>query len=156
MRLCRQPIPACLLLAALAWQQPAAAQGMRDPTIPPVGSGMSDGQTDAASLVRGLHGPLSVIHVNGQLQLVVGTRLFMVGQKLGDARIERISETEVWLREGGELRKVSNFVGVKRRSAQATGGEPLSECGDGAAKPAGNAGATRTPGTVEDCDITQP
>ena len=35
---------------------------------------------------------------------------------LGSARIERISETEVWLREGGELRRVQQFAGIVRRA----------------------------------------
>jgi hypothetical protein len=37
---------------------------------------------------------------------------------LGQARIERISETEVWLREAGQLKKISVFSGVQRRVAE--------------------------------------
>lgn len=60
-------------------------------------------------------GPVSFIRVNGKPHLVVGTRLLGVGQMLGQARIERISETELWLREGQNTRKLALFHGVERR-----------------------------------------
>jgi hypothetical protein len=37
-----------------------------------------------------------------------------VGQMLGGERIERISETEVWLRAGTHTRKLALFEGVQR------------------------------------------
>ena len=38
---------------------------------------------------------------------------------LGRARVERITETEIWLREGQALRKVPLYAGVQRRSVPA-------------------------------------
>jgi hypothetical protein len=43
-----------------------------------------------------------------------------VGQKVGNARLERITETEIWLREGRALRKVPRFGGIQRRVAAST------------------------------------
>ena len=57
--------------------------------------------------------------------LVDGTRLYGVGQKLGAFRIERISETEVWLRNGKELRKLPRFAGIQRKvAAESKGSKP--------------------------------
>jgi hypothetical protein len=157
MRLSLKPLGAVLLMSAVvAWLLPAAAQSMRDPTIPPGGFGTSDGQGGGAAVVRGLNGPLSVILVDGKFHLVVGTRLYVEGQKLGEARIERISETEVWLREGRELRKVSNFVGVKRRNVTDAATAPQPGCAVSAAKTSKETHSSNTPGAaVADCDRTQ-
>jgi len=91
--------------------QHVLAQGLRDPTLAPSlggnsGAGLSSG--------RGTRAPMSIISVDGKYHLMVGTRLYAEGHKVGDAVIEYISETEVWFREGRNLRKVSNFLGVKR------------------------------------------
>ena len=37
-----------------------------------------------------------------------------LGQMLGGERIERISETDVWLRAGTQTRKLALFEGVQR------------------------------------------
>jgi hypothetical protein len=91
------------------------AQSLRDPTLPPAEAGLADpalgGNSSGAE-----PGTMTVIVRNGHPYLVVGTRLYAQGQKLGQARIERISETEIWLREGGVLRKVSQFPGVQRHT----------------------------------------
>ncbi len=87
------------------------AQTLRDPTLPP-GSGTGGG----AAPTRSSPGGWTVIVVDGRRHVAVGTRLYAEGQLLGRARIERITETEVWLREGRELRKVPFFTGVVRRS----------------------------------------
>lgn len=91
----------------------AAAQTMRDPTLEPAAPGMG-------TVLPGAEAPelssLSVIVVNGQARVIMGTRLYAPGQKLGQARIQRITETEVWLREGAVLRKVPRYQGVERRS----------------------------------------
>jgi hypothetical protein len=145
-----------LTTAVMAWVLPAVAQGMRDPTIPPFGTGGAGEQGEGAAQVRGLHAPLSVILVDGKFRLVVGTRLYAEGQKVGDARIERISETEVWFREGRELRKLSNFVGVKRRTVTGAAAVPRPQCGAGSAKPSDSPGPSNMPVPVEGCSGAQP
>ncbi len=100
------------ILFALAMLASAAleAQTLRDPTVPP-GSGGG-----GAAPARSAPGGWPVIVVDGRPHVAVGTRLYAEGQTLGRARIERITETEVWLREGRELRKVPLYAGVLRRS----------------------------------------
>ncbi len=98
------------LLLALALLP--AAQAQRDPTVPPLGGGSGAGPTRP----RASAGSWPVIVVDGRRHVAVGTRLYAEGQQLGHARIERITETEVWLREGGTLRKVQIYPGVQRSS----------------------------------------
>jgi len=142
-----------LLAAVCAGVLPAAAQGVRDPTLPPWASG-SGGGGSRAEPVRGLQGPFSVLVVDGQPYLVVGTRLYAQGQALGAARIERITETEVWLREGGRLRKISNFVGIQRSSVTGTAAAPA--CGASAARLASESQASNSSEPVAPCDSGQP
>jgi hypothetical protein len=112
-----KPIRALVLMTlALACLHPAAAQSQRDPTLPPFGFGSGSSDARAIPSLRTIRAPLSVIAVDGRFHLVVASRLYAEGEKLGDARIERITETEVWVRQGRELHKISNFVGVQRRS----------------------------------------
>lgn len=96
----------------------AGAQSLRDPTLPPAEAGVA-GAPAAASSFSFDSSATAVIVRNGRSYLAVGTRLYAPGEKLGQARIERITETEVWLRERGVLRKVPLFAGIERRTAAA-------------------------------------
>lgn len=89
------------------------AQTWRDPTAePPQMGSVPAGEGAPGSDVSSL----SVIVVDGRPHVIMGTRLYAPGQKLGQARIERITETEIWLREGAVLRKVPRYQGVERRN----------------------------------------
>lgn len=101
-----------LLLGLLAL--PAWGQSLRDPTQPP-----GAGAASEAGPARGGAPGWSVIVVDGRAHVAVGTRLYAEGQMLGRARVERITETEIWLREGTVLRKVPLYAGVQRRSVPA-------------------------------------
>lgn len=94
----------------------ALAQESRDPTVPPesAGQGVLGSHAVRPAGIEG--GAFTIIVRNGVPSLVVGTRLYLRGQKLGNATIERIAETEVWLREGRVIRKVSQFQGIERRT----------------------------------------
>lgn len=100
------------------------AQTLRDPTLPPVEAGLADTAPGGKSLATE-PGAMSVIVRNGRPYLVVGTRLYAQGQKIGRARIERISETEIWLREDGVLRKISRFPGIQRRTVKPVAVKPV-------------------------------
>ena len=102
------------LAGGMAW-----AQALRDPTVPPPLVGPS-GLNEAGQPAAVQPGVVAVIVRHGVPHLLVGTRLYAQGQKVGLARIERITETEVWLREAGALRKVHVFGGIERRAAVAT------------------------------------
>ncbi|MDE2616961.1 MAG: hypothetical protein KGL73_08055 [Burkholderiales bacterium] len=99
-------------LALLLLSASLGAETLRDPTLPPGGGGGGA----AAPAARANQGRWPVIVVDGRPHVAVGTRLYAEGQMLGRARIERITETEVWLREGRALRKVPLYAGVLRRS----------------------------------------
>ena len=101
----------------------AQAQSLRDPTLPPVDAGFAS-NTGAAKPLGVAPGAMAVIVRNGHPFLVVGTRLYAQGQKLGQSRIERISETEVWLREGAVLHKLTQFSGIERRTVTQDGAYP--------------------------------
>ena len=91
---------------------PAQAQDLRDPTVPPSVGSAGSGEPSQSPL--GMEGGLSVIVRNGQAGLVVGTRVVQPGQKVGAWTLERITETEVWLRDGAKLRKLPRFAGIQR------------------------------------------
>lgn len=104
-----------LALALLCFGGQVEAQELRDPTLPPAEvrlvSPTPDGKSASPALAA-----MTIIVRDGRAYLAVGTRLYAQGEKLGQARVERITETEVWLREGGVLRKVSQFVGIERHN----------------------------------------
>ncbi|MDR7306962.1 hypothetical protein [Rhodoferax saidenbachensis] len=96
----------------MAWL-PVPAQDVRDPTIAPAEAGQTPGVAAATASPLGMDG-MAVIVRNGNPYLVVGTRLYAPGQTVGKARLERITETEVWFREGTGLRKIPRFAGIQR------------------------------------------
>ena len=106
-----------LVIALLVLAVGAHAQGQRDPTIPRASPSLFGASGDALAPTLDA-GPITVIVRNGKPFLVVGTRLIAQGQKLGDTRVERITETEIWLREGGQLRKVPRFAGIQRQTSK--------------------------------------
>lgn len=95
----------CFGLAAAGYPH---AQETRDPTQPPrigpaalpVGTTPSEG--------------LTVMVRNGKPHLVVGTRWYAVGESVGHLRIDRITETEVWMYDGNALIKTPRFAGISR------------------------------------------
>lgn len=103
-------------IALLFLLDPLAAQSVRDPTLPPA-------QIEPASpgareqKLSSERGPLTIIVRDGRRYVVLGTRLYAQGQLFGKTRIERISETEVWLLENGVLQKITRYSGVERRVA---------------------------------------
>ncbi len=123
---------AWLVLTLVAGSAGVRAQAARDPTVPPAGA------SSAAVPAAATRSPVldaayvAVIVRDGRPHLVVGTRLVAQGQMLGQARIERITETEVWLREGKTLRVKPVFAGIERRVAGAAA--PLAPCAPPATK----------------------
>lgn len=104
------------VLTALAGLAPALAQE-RDPTEPPAQVlPAAGGNTLANPATPWGSGGTAVVVRGGKSYLVVDTRLYGVGQKVGSWRIERITETEIWLRDGAVRRKVHRFDGIERRS----------------------------------------
>ena len=90
----------------------------RDPTMPPPEVGAS-ALGVAPQQPWGTDG-MAVVVRDGKSFLVVDTRLYGVGQKVGSFHIERITESEVWLREGKAIRKVPRFAGIVRSEVAAS------------------------------------
>lgn len=117
--------PALLLIATLS-----QAADERDPTsLPPAlrsaiaaqaASSPASGAEPADPAIR------QVVFANGQAYVVVRGRRHAVGEQLEGARIERITEQAVWLREAGQLRREPLYGGVEKRpppaAAPATSG----------------------------------
>lgn len=110
-----QGLAGLVVLCALCHGQGVHAQLLRDPMAEPPGVAPPLGR-EAAPVDAS---PLSVIVVDGRPHVIMGTRLYAPGQMLGQARIERITDTEIWLREGTVLRKIYRFQGVVRRAVPA-------------------------------------
>lgn len=107
----------CMLMWLCAMVLPVHAQE-RDPTIPPPEVGASASGV-APQQPWGSDG-MAVVVRDGKSFLVVDTRLYGVGQKVGSFQIARITESEVWLREGKVVRKVPRFAGIVRSDVAAS------------------------------------
>jgi len=93
-----------------------AAQPLRDPTqLPAAARSTGEGTSVAKPSELAVDtGNVAVLVRAGTPYLVLGTRLFAAGQRVGAARIERITESEIWLREAGKLNKIRVFQGVDK------------------------------------------
>jgi len=104
-----------LLAGCLA--APVVAE-LRDPTQPPPELRAAVPGTAAAPEAQVLNDlGLAVMVRDGTPYLASGTRLYAVGQRVAGYQIERITETEVWLRVGKEMKKIPRFAGIVRRAA---------------------------------------
>lgn len=99
------------------------SQTLRDPTLPPpqIVPGRTAAEIKPLSIDTG---SLTIIVRDGRRYVVLGTRLYAQGQRLGSTRIERINETEVWFLEDGVVHKVSKFPGIQRHNVAAISGTP--------------------------------
>jgi hypothetical protein len=94
-----------LLLFALS----VAAQDGRDPTVAPPESAA------VGASPMGVEG-MTVLVRDNKPYLVVGTRLYAMGDKVGAMRVDRITESEVWLHDGHAVTKVPRFTGIERKT----------------------------------------
>jgi len=106
-----------LRISVLALACAGVAAQQRDPTQPPGAQAVPGAQAaEHGGPALGALG-LTVLVRNGVPYLASDTRLYAVGQTVGGYRIERLSETEIWLRKGRELQKIARFNGISRRAA---------------------------------------
>lgn len=108
-----------MLLALTCVSAVSHAQTLRDPTVAPAAArAVRDVSAPARANTLGVEsGSVAVLVRAGTPYLVLGTRLYATGQQVGAARIERITETEIWLREAGQINKIKVYQGVERRLA---------------------------------------
>jgi len=114
--LCRRGGLAVVLACTAAG---TSAQALRDPTVAPAATGVGGASAaDAArekpvlDLMRGADGRYRVLHDG---------RFLQAGQRLGTARITRITETEVWLQTDGDTQKWARYPAVTVRRAAPPG-----------------------------------
>lgn len=113
-----------LLLCGAALAQPAAP---RDPTRPPAGAAaLPAPPASGAPGAPAASAPGAARHimvVDGQRYVIDAGRRRGVGELLGGARIERIEDSAVFVRDGGQLLRLPMYGSVvKRPSAD---GSPL-------------------------------
>lgn len=146
----RGSLVAWALAALVLLAGTAQAQSLRDPTVAPA-QAEADGASQAPATAPGY----AVVIQNGKPHLVVGTRLVPVGQKVGNARLERITETEIWFREGGQLRKEARFSGIRRTTAS-TPADCAAPPAASHAKPRPKSSKPRAATTAAPCEGAKP
>ena len=85
---------------------------LRDPTQPPAAFAAPAG---SARVPADTFRPEHLVTVAGVRYLVWNSRRYAVGAIIDGARIERISEHEVWLRRADGVRKIPLFSGIEKR-----------------------------------------
>lgn len=109
---CRSYLSITLAALGCASGWEAIAQSPRDPTQPP---------TAYATPVGSVRPPIDtfnpqhLVTVNGVRYLVWNSRRYAIGEIINGARIERISDSAIWLRGPGGLRKLPLFSGIEKR-----------------------------------------
>lgn len=116
----RAPLLLALLLGSAL---PTVAADSRDPTAWPAALRSSLAAAQAASAASGADSAdtaiRQVVFAEGRAYVVQRGRRFGVGEQLDGARIERITEQAVWLREAGQLRREPLYGGVEKRTPAA-------------------------------------
>ncbi|MDR7299341.1 hypothetical protein J2X16_004711 [Pelomonas aquatica] len=116
---------ALLLAAALSAH---ADDALRDPTTLPPALRSAMAAASAASAASGAsaeptdHAIRQVVFAGGRAYVVQRGRRYAVGEQLDGARIERITEQAVWLRESGQVRREPLYGGVEKRPPAAPAG----------------------------------
>lgn len=110
-------LPLAMLIATAAL--PAAAQNapLRDPMVPPLSiarPAANPGVLDAAS--EPPPAPQQLLTVNGKRYVVDGRRRLGVGDALGGTRIERITDSAVWVRDGNTVTRLPFYGSVTKRT----------------------------------------
>ena len=104
----------------VATVMPAAAQSapsLRDPMVPPLSiarPAANPGAFDVAP--EPPPAPQQLLTVNGKRYVVDGRRRLGVGDALGGTRIERITDSAVWVRDGNTVTRLPFYGGVVKRT----------------------------------------
>jgi MSHA biogenesis protein MshK len=102
-----------LLLLICAASPLSFAENLVDPTRPPASLGLAHEGANSASA----SGPVlqSVLISPGRVVAVISGRTVMLGDKFGEARVVKISESEVQLRSDTDLQTLKLFPGIEKR-----------------------------------------
>jgi MSHA biogenesis protein MshK len=112
--------PGAALAAALWLLAPVVqAQGLGDPTRPPGAGAAWQGSEEAAPAGKQLQ---SVLLSGGRKVAVISGTVVPLGGMLGEARVVKISETEVVLKTGEETETLKLFPGVDKQPVKRAAG----------------------------------
>ena len=113
---------AFIALLSIATQVQAADEPARDPTALPGGGGggraWPGAPPDAAASAPHAtadNAIRQIVFAGGKAYVVQRGRRYGVGEQIDGARIERITEQAVWLREAGQVRREPLYAGVEKR-----------------------------------------
>lgn len=111
---------ALLLLLTLSLSAARAGDdNTRDPMAWPPALRSAVAAAQAASAASSAEAPdntiRQVVFSKGRGYVVMKGRRYGVGEQLDGARIERITEQAVWLRESGQLRREPLYGGIEKR-----------------------------------------
>lgn len=91
----------------------ALAQAMSDPTRPPTGYAEADAGTAASGLV------LQSVMISPTLKaVIINGEMVKLGEKFGSARLVKITESEVVLKDGEESQVLKLYPGVEKRAVE--------------------------------------
>jgi len=106
---------AARLVAALVCASglPAFAQALADPTRPPGASSAEAGGQGVAT------GPVlqSILVSSRRAEAIISGHTVKAGDKVGDAKVVKITETEVVLREGRDVQVLKLFPNIEKQPA---------------------------------------
>lgn len=91
---------------------PGYAQGMTDPTRPPVTSDTGDAGLSAEAVPE----LQSVLISPQRAEAIISGRAVKLGDKVGDARVTKITEDGVVLRNGKDMQVLKLFPNIEKRS----------------------------------------
>lgn len=147
------PVACLLALVAPLCTHLSLAQELRDPTVAPGTQAVTPGLGTAGS--EGM----TVLVRDGKPYLVVGTRLYAVGDTVGQMRVDRITESEVWLHDGRALIKAPRFAGIERTAVVDKPACAPQKAQTPARRPKGKGAASPEPSLPPNpapCEDTQP
>lgn len=106
-----------LLLLGLGTSITSAGQGLSDPTRPPGNAGMvsTAGRPDEIPSGPQLQ---SVLIAQGRRIAVINGMTVPLGGMAGDAKVIKISETEVVLRRGAETEVLKMYPGIEKQATK--------------------------------------
>jgi len=107
----------CMMaIAALVAMAGAQAQALTDPTRPPsAASGSPAAQEEAPGTQL-----QSILLSSGRKVAVINGTMVPLGGMVGEARVVRITETEVVLKKGGETEVLKMYPGIDKRPVKRT------------------------------------
>lgn len=110
----RKPIHWMLAVATVAAEAGAQAQALTDPTRPPSASAIPSGSPVAQDEATGTR-LQSILLSSGRKVAVINGVMVPLGGMVGEARLIRITETQVVLKKGEETEVLKMYPGIDKR-----------------------------------------